>query len=733
VYTLEDEVMNNYNKSSLYANWTIQSNGVLTDSKYPYDSDTFFIYRPKYYENEAGDFIKYSWTGNGLDVNRFSYRCNFSSHPEEYSYCNSDKKKFLIKFLSIDTPLDLLEGSLDPKFLTSFDFGEIAQVHINHVNFNYTRLKSKEVSTVQKINTIINQTAQISMFLRNDYSVELQENILHQEGADTISESRYIYHPLWYRKINPNYLEWVMLTIYLIFQYKNINSGFISETASLGKYCIALYFLNSQFEELGRYVVCNIPELILLSTGLRQSRGFRMLLRKNLIKEDFFRGNCLTYTVLYCIENNISKIDVKRCGDEFHIRPGKMVNLRFFLNMYLSGFYLNERKVTFHEKFSILLSKKDYLKCNTYTSVMWSLFERQGYVSDFATFEGIVASFHPVYSRFKSNLRGNNILISSETCKRVIYFVFANTKVNLPNWGNYRPKIVQYSFVKRIKNNVERQNETEYKLGRQGISSSYVFNDTKFSCIVIDPIPTIIESVTKIKEKPVFKVYTEADFVRSAPKGSTRLCYKERIKPNQKQTKKVKKIRYPMCSSCYQLIEIEIKDLHPDIDSKVFIVNGHSRKCLQSYRNLIPANGKLRLKIEKDYKYNCSYLDKVFINKNLSLINMAGLFQKVKKRKLLTNSTRVNEREVISQKFIPNTNLKTEVLNRKPLASELISNHHQRKIQYLSIRINDKTLYLINPEEKLVKRSILKASSYFDEMSNLIDFDISFHDFMKSL
>jgi hypothetical protein len=643
VYNVSSNSFSSIKHEPSLVNWTLNTDSVNT-VRYPYDDQSFFIFYPIYFGNRDKNFNRYSLTFGTknvtLDLNRFSYKCNVDLEKLEVS-CSTDKQVKKLKVLSFDDPFDFL-ASANKSLLTKTDFGGMGILRLNHLDFNYTGVVDTSKTVIIPSDELISVNSTVKMLFKNEVKLNTPTNRTYVEGSKQYRICRYVAVPVWYRSLDPNYIEWVTLILFLVLTKRNRPwKQVLNETANLGKYCFPLLVLNRLEPTLGKYLLCLVPEVLILFSGMRQfDRGFAMKFRSNLIKRSFVEGDCVTLTVMYCIQNNVEHIDVKRIGDRFHVRPSGPVKLNRFLSFYFSGFYLTKTNLDLKTRWSSFLTEKSFFEGNFYTSLMWSLFERQGYVKDFFVFEKIVASFHPRFSQFKINLRENSIKESPDTCKRVIYYVFKFTKAEIPNWGNYVPANVDVTFVKPQKNVVEYNSKTTVEIGKLGDLLTYT-DPTGFPVMEIVKKNLVKTERKIISEKIVkrqCKVYKKEDFKRRPLEGGSILKYLKPVKGASVIS---------MCKSCKENLEKD--QFYRDLENKPNIKTlvGHQKKCELSKKKIVPMTGTLKPRVNREQRYLTSPLDTLFTKREFTQKTIVRGLKKLPKTKLDCKRRAVNKIDVL--------------------------------------------------------------------------------------
>jgi len=624
VYNLTSDTYRNVKHDFNINNWTFNS-GSINSVQFPYDDHAFFIFKPEFFRNRDKNFNKYSITSVGnitIDLNHFNYQCLVDGVSTVS--CNSDKKTIILPHLNFTDPVDMLLRAND-SMLAQTDFGKMGFISLKHLSYNYTAKASTKKWGKIFPNQFVNSTTNVKMiFLDELYLTESQNRTL-KEGNVTYRIQHTSAKPRWHRAINPNYIEWALITVVLFVNRRNRTPlQLLSTGVELTKYCFPLLIVNKYVPEIGKYFLCILPEILLFSYGVRQyDRGFIMRFRSDVIKENFVDGDCVTYTVLSCIENNIDTVSVKRVGDSFHIRPIGPVKLKNFLSLYFSGFYLSNRKMTLEDRILRIFTRSTFSRNELYTSLMWSLFERQGYVKDFFVFEAIVASYHPKFSTFKANLMERSIKETPDTCKRVVYYVFANTKVSLPNWGDYKPSIVNFTFVKPQKTIEIPETKQEIVHGHVGLVTTIASPDG---------IPSLTyRSEKSVKSKVVVrrscqykhrvKAFNGDDFKHHPFQKGTTLTY-------NKPAEVIRVLR--MCSSC---LEFYLKfDHYQDLKQKpkVTILKGHSKQCEKTIGKLKSLNKTgLRPLVDLEHNFHTSPLDKIFMKTNFTRKSIGKKISKI--------------------------------------------------------------------------------------------------------
>lgn len=715
-------------------NWTLNSLNI-NSVQYPYDKQDMVLFYPRYYENKNQDFSRYSWTQTfsnvTINLNRFDYKCVLELFTSE-GVCSTDKQRFKIARHAFNSPFELFTN-LDTAKMTKFDFGYLAIINLKHLTFNYTE-KIKQ-NTTQKIllEQLLNKTDDVYMpFFKNVKAKEEKQINLMTVGNVTYKEVRQTIVPRWYRAIDPNYIEWLLIVGFVIVQGMSagFNQELIKKSISMSKYCFVLYFINSNFKTLGQFVLYLLPEVMVLSSGKRQiGRSFSMRFRSSLIKKEFLSGNCVTFTILSCIVNDVKTVTVKRNGDLYHLRPGGKILLKRFLSFYFSGFDIRNSKISLSERVQYIFKGKDYHRTNFYTSLIWSLFERQGYVKDFLLFEKIIACYHPNYSCFKRALKEKGIKTSADVCKRIIYFVFYNTKIQVPNWGDYTPAKVDVTFVKPLKPAQERKSTIHIQEGCRRIDRIYAPATPSRSLRIREDVNKnkIKTIVTEIKTTPELKLYTNSDFTKKKINCSTRLTYRK-LK-SQKVSKPQKIFKFKICQSCYDSMNVGLECKNSLTKMEPMLTEGHGKYCNAIFNKLFPAQTSvLREKIKKEVEYKFSILDKVFFTKDLSPKRMHRYFKaqakKIDKMTDRRSSLKCHYKQEIVKESIESMYCEKTLYTHKIKASVL--RQHLLDPKVVSIHIaEDRDLMLKSQmNDKQAARGKKRITQHPDEFEDLIDFDI---------
>jgi hypothetical protein len=525
-----------------------------------------------------------------------------------------------------------------------------------------------------------------------------------------------------------DYVEWSILLLFLGFRWTSQNwRRLVPEVISLCKFCLPLLMLVKYEPQLGKYVLCLLPEILLLSSGARQvDKGFIMRFRSDKIVESFLSGDCVTFSVLHCLHNNVDRVDLKRVGDKFHVRPGKAVKLSTFLSFYFSGFYLSNKKLTLEEKILSMFDKKSYFETNFYTSLMWSLFERQGYVKDFKTFEKIIASFHPKFSQFRLKLQKNSVDVSPDTAKRVVYYVFKSTNVDLPNWGNYTPAKVDVKFVKPLKEDVSQSSEQSSVYGKQG-ETICIEDSSGFPSIHINldyKVDTVITTVSKKTVRRVAKVYSLTDFKKSGKQG-TQLTYK----------KLVNVPRLFMCQSCFDTALDSNAIDSEESKSKVQILPGHKKNCQASLKKLAKVKKVLRPKVVTEYEYNTSPIDKFFMKRRFTQKSLQKNLNKIPMSKFECQKRHVRK---ANREYTEKTVRLVEPISREKYhrcditLSEIVAFAKDDMCSSIHIACLKSDIDIKSKSnEKSRSKSFARFMRQIDDLQKIIEFDIPLDELAK--
>jgi len=762
-YKIERDFLNNmsvphykedWDLYSEVGNWSLQMKDIASE----YHINSFNIYLPN---NEITKYsVDYDDFFMKLNLNRFEKQCNISS--EDYSVCFSQSgtkitknKPFLVKNWYFENLGEFAKNISDSKFynnfFTEFEYGKIVSMSIRLPIYNFSYLSLRNHTETKIRNSLINKTSSVNMFLINDVNNFLEEEIIHSSFNEILVEKRYKQIPKYFRALNPDYLEWSVLSLLgLILLIKNLSrlnyeviKDIIWTVFSFGKYCVVLFFINNNFNNLGKYILVIIPELIIITSGIRQiGRDFKMQFRRKIIKKGFIEGDCVTSTVLFCLQTGIKTVTVKRIGDKYHIKPRGKICLNKFLSFYFIGFDLNKSKVTLNDKLEYFFNFKKFKKLNFYSSLIWSLFERQAYTKDFKTFEKVLFSYNPKITQFKINLKLNSVNCSIDTAKRIIYFVFYNTNLNVPNWGDYYPSRVQVSFYKVLKSENELDLKREYiSDGKKGERFEYLNNQTTnvLICEIEDPAPKVgLIKKTERKMHPL-KKFTNSDFFRRDIKSSTKLRYvkedlkKKEVKPSRK-SKSITRIK--ICNSCWLDLKIDIKNSLEKLD--VLKCDGHDKYCHSTFnkvKNIPPKKQTcLRPKVFSEVNLNRSVLDRIFLNKALNPKTLHRKIKEINKNKFdyFQRNPTINikpvETFITYKRTISKSDfLKKKIINGKIKVSLIKTLMNQMsKLKYMKICL-DKTDYYIVKDNKLVidEDSFDKNSSFLKKFEALIEYDLN--------